>query len=223
MIVNIEHLLPFVEKPSRYIDHEINACRKDFSAYPVHFAFAFPDTYELGISHLGIKILYSIINQLDYAMADRVYLPWIDLIELMREEKLNLFGWESRKEIKDFDILGITLQSELNYTNVLEIIDLCGIDIHSLKRKETDPIILAGGPCAVNPLPLAPFIDVFFIGEAEEGILQIATILKNEKNRSERLKQIAQLDSCYVPSLHNGADLIKSRKLYCFSYIRSTT
>ncbi|MBP7334127.1 MAG: TIGR03960 family B12-binding radical SAM protein, partial [Candidatus Cloacimonas sp.] len=167
-------------------------------------------------SHLGIKILYSIINQLDYAMADRVYLPWIDLIELMREEKLNLFCWESRKEIKDFDILGITLQSELNYTNVLEIIDLCGIDIHSLKRNETDPIILAGGPCAVNPLPLAPFIDVFFIGEAEEGILQIAQILKNEKNRSERLKQIAQLDSCYVPSLRNGADLIKSRKYTAF-------
>ena len=216
MIVNIEHLLPFVEKPSRYIDHEINACRKDFSAYPVHFAFAFPDTYELGISHLGIKILYSIINQLDYAMADRVYLPWIDLIKLMREEELNLFGWESRREIKDFDILGITLQSELNYTNVLEIIDLSGIDIHSLKRKETDPIILAGGPCASNPLPLAPFIDVFFIGEAEEGILQIAQILKNEKNRSDRLKQIAKLNSCYVPSLHNGFDLIKSRKYTAF-------
>ncbi|MDD5408219.1 MAG: B12-binding domain-containing radical SAM protein, partial [Candidatus Cloacimonas acidaminovorans] len=95
MKVNIEHLLPFVEKPSRYIDNEINAWRKDFSAFQVHFAFAFPDTYELGISHLGIKILYSLINELDYAMADRVYLPWIDLIDLMREEELELFGWES--------------------------------------------------------------------------------------------------------------------------------
>ncbi len=149
-------------------------------------------------------------------MADRVYLPWIDLIDLMREEELELFGWESRTQVKDFDILGITLQSELNYTNVLEIIDLSGIDIHSLKRKETDPIILAGGPCASNPLPLAPFIDVFFIGEAEEGILQIAQILKNEKNRSDRLKQIAKLNSCYVPSLHNGIDLIISRKYTAF-------
>lgn len=195
MKVNIEHLLPFVEKPSRYIDNEINAWRKDFSAFQVHFAFAFPDTYELGISHLGIKILYSLINELDYAMADRVYLPWIDLIDLMREEELELFGWESRTQVKDFDILGITLQSELNYTNVLELIKLSGIDIHSKQRQETDPIILAGGPCAVNPLPLAPFIDVFFIGEAEEGIIQIAEILKNEKKRSERIKQISKLPS----------------------------
>jgi radical SAM-linked protein len=221
MKVNIEHLLPFVEKPSRYIDNEINAWRKDFSTFQVHFAFAFPDTYELGISHLGIKILYSLINELDYAMADRVYLPWIDLIDLMREEELELFGWESRRQVKDFDILGITLQSELNYTNVLELIKLSGIDIHSRQRQETDPIILAGGPCAVNPLPLAPFIDVFFIGEAEEGIIQIAEILKNEKNRAERIKQISKLPSCYVPALHNGIDLIHCRKYTAFHTAKS--
>ncbi|MCK9158767.1 MAG: B12-binding domain-containing radical SAM protein, partial [Candidatus Cloacimonas sp.] len=212
MKVDIEHLLPLVEKPSRYIDHEINACRKDFSAFPIHFAFAFPDTYELGFSHLGIKILYSIINQLDYAMADRVYLPWIDLIDKMQDEGLELFGWESRRQIRDFDILGITLQSELTYTNVLELINLSGIEIHSNKRTDTDPIILAGGPCATNPLPLAPFIDVFFIGEAEDGIIEIAEILKTESNRSERIKQIAMLKSCYVPAKHNGIDLIHSRK-----------
>ena len=216
MKVDIEHLLPLVEKPSRYIDHEINACRKDFSAFPIHFAFAFPDTYELGFSHLGIKILYSIINQLDYAMADRVYLPWIDLIEKMQDEGLELFGWESRRQIKDFDILGIPLQSELTFTNVLELINLSGIEIHRDKRKETDPIILAGGPCATNPLPLAPFIDVFFIGEAEDGIIEIAKILKTESNRTERIKQMAQLKSCYVPSLHNGTELIQSRKYINF-------
>jgi radical SAM family uncharacterized protein/radical SAM-linked protein len=210
--VDIEQLLPLVEKPSRYIDHELNACHKGFDKAEVRFAFAFPDVYELGISHLGLKILYSIVNGLSFAMADRAYLPWTDLSALMREEKLSLFGWESRVALGAFDVLGITLQSELNFTNVLELIDLAGIDIHRDKRKETDPIVMAGGPCATNPLPLIPFIDVFYIGEAEEGIIEIAHILQQYKSRDERLLHISKLDCCFVPALTTNRTSIKSRK-----------
>ena len=210
--VDIEHLLPLVDKPSRYIDHEINACRKSFSAAKVRFAFAFPDVYELGISHLGLKILYSIVNGLEFAMADRAYLPWIDLSKLMREEKLKLFGWESRIELSAFDVLGITLQSELTFTNVLEVIDLCGIALHSEQRLDSDPIVMVGGPCATNPLPLLPFVDVFYIGEAEEGIIEIANILAKYPNRNDRIKHIAELDCCFVPSLHAERVNVQSRK-----------
>jgi radical SAM family uncharacterized protein/radical SAM-linked protein len=215
--VDIEHLLPLVEKPSRYIDHEINASRKDFSAHPVRMAFAFPDVYELGISHLGLKILYSVINDTSYAMADRVYLPWTDLSALMREEAIPLFGWESRIELKAFDIIGITLQTELNFSNVLELIDLAQLPIRSSERLETDPIVLAGGPCGSNPLPLSPFIDVFFMGEAEEAITQIAEILRDTKGRKERIAKMAELESCYVPSLHGTDVSVHSRKYASFS------
>ncbi|PKN73803.1 MAG: hypothetical protein CVU50_01050 [Candidatus Cloacimonetes bacterium HGW-Cloacimonetes-3] len=210
--VDIEHLLPLVEKPSRYIDHELNACNKDFDKADVRFAFAFPDVYELGISHLGLKILYSIVNGLSFAMADRAYLPWTDLSALMREEKISLFGWESRVALAEFDVLGLTLQSELNFTNVLETIDLAGIDIHCDKRGEPDPIVMAGGPCATNPLPLLPFIDVFYIGEAEEGIIEIAQILRMYKTRNERMLHISKLDCCFVPALTAQQINIKSRK-----------
>ncbi len=212
--VDIEHLLPLVDKPSRYIDHELNAVYKSFEEAEVRFAFAFPDVYELGISHLGIKILYSIINNLDYAMADRAYLPWVDLSELMRAEGHQLFAWESRIELREFDVLGITLQSELNFSNVLELIDLAGISIHAADRLETDPIIMAGGPCATNPLPLAPFVDVFFIGEAEEGIVEIAEILKTQPSRKERLSLLSGLSCCYVPSY--GEKPVSSRKYTAF-------
>ncbi len=213
-LVDIEHLLPLVDKPSRYINHELNAVHKSFVDASVRFAFAFPDVYELGISHLGIKILYSIVNNLDFAMADRAYLPWIDLSELMRSEGYKLFGWESRVELRAFDVLGITLQSELNFSNVLEMIDLAGISIRSEDRKEDDPIVMAGGPCATNPLPLSPFVDVFFIGEAEEGIIEIAGILNKYATRKERLAHIAELDCCYVPSI--GKHTILSRKYAAF-------
>jgi len=210
--VDIEPFLPLVEKPSRYIDHELNSLHKSFSANPVRFVFAFPDAYELGISHLGIKILYSIVNSLSGVMADRAYLPWIDLADLMRQKGLPLFAWESRMPLKDFDLIGITLQSELNYSNVLELIDLCGLAIRSEARSESDPIIMAGGPCASNPLPLAAFVDVFFLGEAEEGIVEIAEIFKTYPERKARLQKLSELPSCYVPALHEGVKKISSRK-----------
>jgi radical SAM family uncharacterized protein/radical SAM-linked protein len=214
--VDVESLLPLVEKPSRYINHEINAIHKGFADSSLHFVFAFPDAYELGVSHLGIKILYSIINSLPGCMADRAYLPWVDLADLMRQRQYPLFAWESRMPLKAFDLIGITLQSELTYSNVLEFLDLCGLELRSGKRSESDPIIMAGGPCATNPLPLAPFIDVFFLGEAEEGIIEIADILKAHSDKHTRLQRLAELRSCYVPALWSEAKTIVSRKFADF-------
>jgi len=215
--VDIEPLLPLVDKPARYIDHEINAVRKDYAAFPVRFAFAFPDVYELGISHLGLKILYSIVNRLDYAMADRAYLPWLDLGDLMRKQGLPLFGWESRMPLRAFDVLGITLQSELTYTNVLELLDLAQVPLRSDARASHHPIVMTGGPCASNPLPLSPFIDVFYMGEAEEGIVQIADILRTYPGREDRLRHLATLESCYVPALQGDTKHITCRKFSNFS------
>ncbi|MCB5255058.1 MAG: TIGR03960 family B12-binding radical SAM protein [Candidatus Cloacimonadaceae bacterium] len=204
-MINIEDLLPLVSKPSRYIDHEINAVRKSFAEHRVRMLFAFPDVYELGISHLGLKILYSIVNRLPYAMADRVYLPWLDLLELLKRDNLPLFGLESRVAAPEFDLLGITLQSELTFSNVLEMIASCHIPVFSAERSSEDPIVMVGGPCATNPLPLAPFIDVFFFGEAEEGIVEIAQIMRDIPDRSDRLAALACLDSVWVP-VHTSPD-----------------
>ena len=142
---------------------------------------AFPDVYEVGISHLGLKILYTIINKIAYAMADRTYLPWLDAIDVMREEKIALFAIEGKQKVWDFDLVGITLQSELNFTNILELLDLSGIPIRAVDRNDDDPIVIAGGPCASNPLPLAPFIDGFLIGEGEDAIGEIVEIIRTYK------------------------------------------
>lgn len=225
-MINIEHLLPLVEKPSRYIDHEINACRKSFADHPARMLFAFPDLYELGVSHLGLKILYSIVNRLPYAMADRMYLPWKDLLDLLARENLPLFGLESRIAANEFDLLGITLQSELTFSGVLQIIKSSRIPVFSIERGAEDPIVMAGGPCATNPLPLAPFIDVFFFGEAEVGIVQIAEILRDNPDRESRLAQLANLESCWVPSYSSNSawdislpsKAIPSRKYAEFSH-----
>lgn len=220
-MINIEDLLPLVAKPSRYIDHEINAVRKSFAEHRVRMLFAFPDVYELGISHLGLKILYSIINRLPYAMADRAYLPWLDLLDLLKRENLPLFGLESRVAARDFDLLGITLQSELTFSNVLETISCSQIPVFSAERSPEDPIVMVGGPCATNPLPLAPFIDVFFFGEAEEGIVEIAEIMRDIPDRAGRLAALALLESVWVPvqsdpdspwEIEIPSQIIRSRK-----------
>ncbi len=198
-MIEFEHLLPLVQKPSRYIDNEINACHKDFEAAEVRMLFGFPDIYELGVSHLGLKILYSVINSLPYAMADRVYLPAQDFIDALKGENLPLYGVESRRAASDFDVLGITFQSELTYSSALELIHSSGISVFSRERKDIDPIVLAGGPCISNPLPLAPFIDAFFLGEAEEGIVEIAEVLKTHKDRAQRLEALKQVEGVWVP------------------------
>ena len=218
--IQIEPWLLQVNKPSRYIDQEINAIRKPWQK--VNFCFVYPDVYEVGISNLGLKILYSIVNRIENVMADRCYLPWIDMIEIMHREKIPLFGLESRNALKEFDLIGITLQSEITYSNVLETLDLAGIPVFAKDRGEEYPIIMAGGPCAINPLPLQDFIDVFFIGEAEEAIREIAEIFKNYKGKEKRLQKLAEIESCYVPAIHSPLISqgwkVKARKFTAFSH-----
>jgi len=201
--IDIQRFLPLVSKPSRYIDHEINAIKRDPNQYPLRFCFAFPDVYEVGISHLGLKILYSIINRRDDAMADRVYLPWLDLLDILRRENLPLFGLESGLALRDFDVVGITLQSELTYSNVLELLSVAQIPLMTAQRGDGHPIIIAGGPCAVNPLPLKDFVDVFFIGEAEEAIGEVADVIAAYSGREQRLQALSRISGCYVPSIHD--------------------
>ena len=211
--VLIEPWLPLVEKPSRYIDHELNAVRKAWQ--DVNFCFVYPDVYEVGVSHLGLKILYSIVNRLDGVMADRAYLPWLDMIGIMRRERLPLFGLESRRPLRDFDLVGITLQTELTYSNIPETLSLSDIPVLAKDRAESDPIVMAGGPCATNPLPLSRFIDVFFLGEAEAGIVEIAQIFSRVRDREGRLRELAKLESCYIPALRTG-QRVSSRKFTGF-------
>lgn len=157
-------------KPSRYIGNELNIIRKQGD---IKVALCFPDTYEIGMSHLGLKILYSIINEIPNASAERAFSPWVDFESYLRENDLFLSSLEFERPLKEFDIVGFTLQYELSYTNILNMIDLGGIPLRSEDRADTDPLIIAGGPCAVNPLSLAPFIDAFVIGDGEEIIKEI--------------------------------------------------
>jgi radical SAM family uncharacterized protein/radical SAM-linked protein len=182
----------------------VNALHKDPFAAEVRVCFAFPDVYEIGISHLGLKILYSIINRLDYAMADRTYLPWLDGLKQMREKQIPLYALESKLAVAEFDLLGITLQSELTFTNVLELIDISGIPVFSALRTDDHPIVIAGGPCASNPLPLSPFIDAFLIGEGEEAILEIVHAIRTNSDRDSRLIALSKLPGVYVPPIHDA-------------------
>ncbi len=212
--IPFEPWLPLVEKPSRYIDHELNAVRKAWQS--INFCFVYPDVYEVGVSHLGLKILYSEINRLEGVMADRAYLPWLDMIEIMRREELPLFGLESRRPLGDFDLVGITLQSEITYSNIPETLSLAQIPVLAGERGEAHPIVMAGGPCATNPLPLVRFIDVFFLGEAEEAIREIAGVFTRINGREGRLRELAKISGCFVPALHSGQRIV-SRKFASFS------
>ncbi len=194
----IEHLLTSVEKPSRYIGGETNEVVKPEAT--VRVALSYPDAYEIGISNQALQILYGLINNRTAAAAERVYCPWPDMADAMRRDGVPLFTLESWRAVRDMDLLGITLQAELTYSNVLELIDLAGIPLRGADRSEGDPIVLAGGPSASNPMPLAAFVDVFFMGEAEEGLLQIIEILEQVTGREERLDRLAMLPFLYLPS-----------------------
>ena len=198
-----EQILPLVNKPGRYTGNEINIIRKDWSKDLVKFALIFPDLYEIGMSHLGFEILYHILNKEPYIVAERAYAPGIDMEEILRQRGLPLFSLETKQSLKNFDILGFTLQYELHYTNVLNMLNLAGIPIWSEERKDHVPLVIAGGPCAFNPEPLANFIDAFVIGDGEEVIKKIAQLVKNAKkeggSRNEVLNQLAQLEGVYVP------------------------
>ena len=162
-----DEILMKVDKPARYIGNEFNSVMKDTSQVNIRFAMCFPDVYEIGMSHLGIQILYDMFNRMDDVWCERVYSPWPDLHEIMKQENIPLFGLESQEPIKDFDFVAMTLQYEMCYTNILQILDLAQIPLRSRDRAEGCPIVIAGGPCTYNPEPIADFFDIFYIGEGE--------------------------------------------------------
>ena len=202
-----ERLLLTVQKPGRYSGGEINSVVKDKSKVDVRFAFCFPDTYEIGMSHLGMKILYSLFNQREDIWCERVFAPWIDFEEVMRKNGIPLFALESRDPIKDFDFIGFTLQYEMSYTNILNMLDLAGVPLKSCDRKDLSPLVVVGGPCVCNAEPLAEFVDLFFLGEGEEVDLEVIDLYKKHKKRgsskAEFLREAAKIEGVYVPSLYD--------------------
>jgi radical SAM family uncharacterized protein/radical SAM-linked protein len=206
-------LLSGAEKPSRYIGTEVNASRKDNA--DVRFLLAFPDTYEVGMSHLGLQILYSILNHIPDVAAERCFTPWPDRERQLRDRELSLTSLETQTPLKNFDIIGFSLQYELSYTNVLNMLDLGGIPLYSEERCEKHPLIIAGGPCCFNPAPLTDFIDAFVIGEGEEVAGEIvATVREGKKksiSRNDWIKELAKISGVYVPAVHHHHDVIKKR------------
>ena len=202
-----ERLLLSVQKPGRYSGGEINSVIKDKEKVDVRFAFCFPDTYEIGMSHLGMKILYSQFNSREDIWCERVFAPWPDFEEAMRKNNIPLFALESRDSIKDFDFIGFTLQYEMCYTNVLNMLDLAGLPVRSEERHELSPLVVAGGPCCCNAEPLADFIDLFFLGEGEEVDLEVIDLYKEFKkkggSKAEFLRAAAKIEGVYVPSLYD--------------------
>ena len=195
-----------IDKPARYLGNEINAIYKDPKKTDIRFAMCFPDVYEIGMSHLGIQILYEMFNRREDTWCERVYSPWVDLDKVMREEKIPLFALESQDPVKDFDFLGITIQYEMCYTNILQILDLSGIPLHAKDRTDEDPVVIGGGPCTYNPEPIAEFFDLFYIGEGEVVYDDLLDLYKQMKTsgagREAFLREAAKIPGIYVPSLY---------------------
>ena len=203
--------LMHIQKPARYIGGEWNSIVKDHDTVDVKVALAFPDVYEVAMSHLGLKIIYSVINRRNDALAERVYAPWTDMEKMMREKHIPLFSLENKCPVRDFDVLGFTLPYEMSYTNVLNMLDLAGIPVFSKDRGDEYPIIVCGGPCVYNAEPMCDFIDLFFIGESEEAIGEMVDIIKQWKaegkpgGKGEELRRLAQIEGCYVPAYYEAS------------------
>jgi len=202
----LDQILPLVQKPARYAGGEWNAVRKDWERVALKVAFAFPDVYEVGMSHLGLQILYGIVNSRADALMERVFAPWPDMEEKMQECGLPLFTCESRRPVRDFDIVAFTLQYEMSFSNILYMLDLAGIPLRADQRGEEYPLVIAGGPCAFNPEPLADFIDLFVIGEGEEFVNEFLDFFLDGRKRglprADFLDGAARLPGVYVPSLY---------------------
>ena len=202
-----DEILLKISQPARYIGGEVNMVKKDPSKVAVRFAMCFPDVYEIGMSHLGIQILYDMFNRRDDVYCERVYSPWMDLDPIMREQKIPLFAVESQDPIKNFDFLGITIQYEMCYTNILQVMELSQIPLHAEDRTEEDPIVIGGGPCTYNPEPIAPFFDLFYMGEGEVVYFDLIDRYKEIKarggSRKEFLEQAAQIPGIYVPGFYD--------------------
>jgi len=213
--VKLEPLLMHVEKPGRYLGGEVNAVRKNWAENPVHVALAFPDVYEVGMSHFGLHILYAILNGRPGMLAERFYAPWPDMEGRLRSAGLPLTSLESSRPLSEFDLVGFSLQYELSFTNVLAMLNLSGIPLRAASRREDDPLVIAGGPCSFQPAPMAPFCDAFVIGEGEEVVLEIAGVIGEGKRkgwrREERLERLSDLAGVYVPSIHRGHEKISKR------------
>lgn len=202
----LEQVLLQVQKPARYTGGELNSVVKDSAGVRIRFAFCFPDLYEVGMSHLGMKILYGLFNEQEDVWCERVFAPDTDMEALMRERGIPLFGLESRDPIREFDFVGFTLQYELSYTGVLNMLDLAGIPLHASERGDDCPLVVGGGPCVCNPEPLADFFDLFTLGEGEEVNLELFDLYRRHKQkgfrRAEFLRQAARIEGVYVPSLY---------------------
>ena len=218
-----EEILLKVEKPARYIGNEVNSVVKDKAAVAVRFAMCFPDVYEIGMSHLGIQILYSLLNSWEDVWCERVYSPWVDLDRIMREEKIPLFALESQEPVKEMDFLGITLQYEMCYTNILQILDLAQIPLLAAERGEDMPVVIGGGPCTYNPEPIADFFDLFYIGEGETQYRRLLDwyLANKAKGGSRRdfLRGAAQIPGIYVPQFYEetyreDGTILSRRKQY---------
>jgi len=214
-VIHQDDLLPRVEKPARYVGGEVNMVRKDPSSVKLRMALAFPDVYEVGMSHLGLKILYGIVNARPDFAAERVFAPWPDMEGLMRGERMPLVTLESGTPLREFDLVGFSLQYELCATNVLQMLDLAGIPLRAAERGPDDPFVVAGGPVGFNPLPLSPFFDAFALGDGEDLIIELAETLAQRQSeggsRTALLTAWKKLDGVYVPSLHRPGESIKRR------------
>ena len=219
----IARMLDQVQKPTRYTGGKMNTQLKPWDSAKLHFAFCFPDTYEVGMSHLGMKILYAAMNQQSDMLCERAFMPWVDMIDLMKQEKVPLFTLESRSPLSAFDVVGFTLQYEMSYSNILAMLELGGIPLLRENRREEDPIVVAGGPCAFNPEPLADFIDAFMVGDGEEQILDLNRVIMQGReegaSRMTILKRLCAIRGVYVPALYdvqyNADGTIASMKPNC--------
>lgn len=202
-----DDILLKVDKPARYLGNEINTIIKNPAKVDIRFAMCFPDVYEIGMSHLGIQILYDMLNAREDVYCERVYSPWMDLDAVMRERKIPLFALESQDPIKEFDFLGITIQYEMCYTNILQVLDLSGIPLLASERGGDDPIVIGGGPCAYNPEPLADFFDIFYIGEGETVYDDLMDAYKTNRaaggSRMDFLEKAAAIPGLYVPAFYD--------------------
>ncbi len=202
-----DEILLSIQQPARYIGGEVNTVMKDPAKADIRFAMCFPDVYEIGMSHLGMQILYDMFNRREDIYCERVYSPWTDLDKIMRKKNIPLFALESQDPIREFDFLGITLQYEMSYTNILQVLDLGHIPLHAADRSEEDPIVIGGGPCAYNPEPLADFFDMFYIGEGETVYFELMDCYKENKkkggSRRQFLEQAAGITGIYVPAFYD--------------------
>ncbi len=203
----LEQILLKVERPGRYVGGELNSIRKDWDAAKTRVALVFPDIYDIGVSNVGLKILYDQINQREDALAERAYAPWLDMEALMREHGIPLYALESKRPLSGFDLIGFTLPYETLYTNAINVLDLAGIPLRSSDRDDSHPIVIAGGHSAVNPEPMHAFMDAFIVGEGEEVIHEIVNWLQETQNakRADRLRELAKIPGVYVPRFYETA------------------